>query len=94
MIVTIDISDIVSRKEALIKNYKSQFQSRLVHEYKNGMNAWNSRFLNKKNKAWAECFFVQSMIEYENFFKDIFKISLIKAINKKNLILKPNVWDL
>ena len=69
----IDISDIISRKEALIKNYKSQFQSRDWAHYTNGMNAWNSRFLNKKNKAWAECFFVQSIIEYENFFKDIFK---------------------
>ena len=69
----IDISDIISRKEALIKNYKSQFRSRDWAHYTSGMNAWNSRFLNKKKtKAWAECFFVQSIIEYENFFKDIF----------------------
>ena len=68
----IDISDIISRKEALIKKIKSQFQSRDWAHYTSGMNAWNSRFLNKK-QGWAECFFVQSIIEYENFFKDIFK---------------------
>ena len=68
----IDISDVINKKK-LIKLYKSQFMSRDWEHYTTGMNAWNSRFLSTRNKAWAECFFVQSMKDYKNFYYEIFR---------------------
>ncbi len=72
----IDITSSVRQKEKLIRFYKSQFKSRDWAHYTLGMNAWNSRFLNnKKGKAWAECFCVQSLPEYLNLYKKVFRDS-------------------
>ena len=70
----IDISANIKKKEKLIRFYKSQFKSRDWAHYSLGMNAWNSRFLNKREgKGWAECFFVQTLAEYLEFYKEIFE---------------------
>lgn len=69
----IDISNVINHKKKLIKLYKSQFKSRDWEHYTTGMNAWNSRFLSNRNKVWAECFFVQSMKDYKNFYYEIFR---------------------
>ena len=72
----VDITNNISKKEKLIKIYKSQFKSRDWAHYAIGLNAWNSRFLKrKKGPSWAECFFVQSKKEYEKFCKVFFNKS-------------------
>jgi len=64
--VVVDITDVVDKKEELIRLYRAQAKVRDWANYSIGLNAYNSRFLKTgSKKSFAENFFVVPWHEYK-----------------------------
>lgn len=71
--VVVDITDVAETKRQLIRGYSSQMAARDWANFSLGLAAWNSRFLPRKDAAFAEMFLVLPLRDYVDLVRNLFQ---------------------
>jgi LmbE family N-acetylglucosaminyl deacetylase len=71
--VVVDITDVAEAKRQLVRSYSSQMASRDWVNFSLGLAAWNSRFLPRKDTAFAEMFLVLPLVDYVALVRNLFQ---------------------
>jgi len=71
--VVVDITDVADAKRELIRTYSSQMAARDWANFSLGLAAWNSRFLPRRDTAFAEMFLVLPLRDYVGLVRNLFQ---------------------
>lgn len=71
--VVIDITEVADAKRRLVASYASQMDVRDWSNFSLGLAAWNSRFLPRRDTAFAEMFLVLPMDDYVALVRNLFR---------------------
>lgn len=71
--VIVDITEVAEAKRQLIRSYASQMASRDWANFSLGLAAWNSRFLPRRDTAFAEMFLVLPLKDYVGLVRNLFQ---------------------
>ena len=83
--VIVDISENFNKKILALKKYKSQIEKKNLPHFALGLAAFNSRFINSKDRCYGESFFVLPIKDYVNLCKNYFKYPASCYYNKNYL---------
>lgn len=71
--VLVDITEVAEAKRQLIRSYASQMATRDWANFSLGLAAWNSRFLPRRDAAFAEMFLVLPLADYVALVRNLFQ---------------------
>ena len=80
-----DINKESVKKILALKKYKSQIEKKNLPHIALGLAAFNSRFINSKDRCYGESFFVLPIKDYVNLCKNYFKYPASCYYNKNYL---------